>query len=144
MIRLMMAALTMMTLGGCLQRTMVITSEPTGAVVWVNDVEVGRTPLETAFTFYGNYDVRLRKEGYEPLSTNRVAQTPWYEYPPIDFVVMALPWRTESRVEWHFELEPLAEEALSREEAEAELLERAAELRADVTAREPEASHDDR
>ena len=31
--------------GGCLERTIKVTTEPEGAVVWINDVEVGRTPL---------------------------------------------------------------------------------------------------
>ena len=114
---------------GCLQRTLVITSEPAGAVVWVNDVEVGRTPVETSFTFYGDYDVRLRLDGYEPLSTHRVAATPWYEYAPIDFFAQAVPGGVETRIAWHFELEPLQERALSGPEAEAALLERAGELR---------------
>jgi hypothetical protein len=108
----------------------VITSEPEGAVVWVNDVEVGRTPLETSFTFYGTYDVRVRLEGYEPVSTHRLAATPWYEYAPIDFFAQAIPPGIETRIGWHFELEPLAERALAEPEAEAALLGRAGELRA--------------
>jgi hypothetical protein len=121
-------AVMMLWMGGCIQRTLVITSEPEGAIVWLNDVEVGRTPLETGFTFYGNYDVRLRKEGYEPLVTHKVASTPLYEYPPIDFVVMALPWRTETRIKWHFELERKAE--TPEAEREVSLRESADELRA--------------
>lgn len=123
-------------LGGCMQRTLTITSEPEGALVWVNDVEVGRTPVETSFTFYGTYDVRLRKEGYEPLSTCRVARTPVYEYPPIDFVTMALPWRTNTKIAWHFDLEPEAE-VVDPVLAETELLERAGDLRAATTAGRP-------
>ena len=123
---------TALVLGGCIQRTLVITSEPEGAVVWVNDVEVGRTPLETDFTFYGTYDVRLRKEGYEALSTSKVAWTPVHEVPPIDFFVMALPWTTEKRVKWHFELEPLAEVEDTPEAMDA-LRERADEMRSATT-----------
>lgn len=129
MIRVMLAGAVALLLGGCIQRTLVITSEPEGAIVWLNDTEVGRTPLETDFTFYGTYDVRIRKDGYEPLLTHRTANTPYYEYAPIDLFVMALPWTTETRIKWHFELEPLAEKALPPEEAEAQLLKRADELR---------------
>src|SRR5215471_15531012 len=71
-------------LPGCLERTITITSEPPDAIVWLNDVEVGRTPLKTGFTFYGDYDVRLRKEGYEPVQTHRETDTPIYEFAPID------------------------------------------------------------
>jgi hypothetical protein len=50
-------------LAGCLERTITITSDPTGALVHLNDAEVGRTPVTVPFTFYGNYTVRLEHPG---------------------------------------------------------------------------------
>ena len=47
---------------GCVQRTISITSRPSGALVHLNDEEVGRTPLTVPFTYYGTYDVRLSHE----------------------------------------------------------------------------------
>jgi hypothetical protein len=47
---------------GCVERTISITSEPEGALVYLNDEEVGRTPVSVPFTFYGVYDVRLEHE----------------------------------------------------------------------------------
>src|SRR5262245_48485415 len=96
-------------LPGCLKRTIAISSDPPGALVWLNDVEVGRTPLETDFTFYGTYDVRIRKEGYEPLVTTREARTPIYEIPPLDGVTEAIPGTHSVRIEWFFALAPTAE-----------------------------------
>jgi hypothetical protein len=96
-------------LGGCVERTISITSEPPGAVVWLNDVEIGRTPVETDFTFYGVYDVRLRLEGYEPLLTSAVAKAPVYDLPAIDLLAEAVPATIESRIDWHFALVPLPE-----------------------------------
>lgn len=49
-------------LTGCIERTITITSEPSGSLVHLNDEEVGRTPLTVPFTFYGVYDVRLEHE----------------------------------------------------------------------------------
>ncbi|MFB3120043.1 MAG: PEGA domain-containing protein [Stenotrophomonas maltophilia] len=40
-----------------------ITSEPPGALVWLNDREIGRTPVDVDFEFYGRYDVRLHLPG---------------------------------------------------------------------------------
>lgn len=117
---------------GCVQRTISITSEPEGALVWVNDIEVGRTPVEVDFTFYGNYDVRVRLEGYEPLVTSRKARAPWYEYPGVDLVAEMLPMTIRSDIHWHFELEPVAER-VDPEAAERELLERARELRGELS-----------
>ncbi len=116
--------------GGCLERTITVTSEPPGAIVTLNDVEIGRTPVTTGFTYFGVYDVRVRKDGYEPLVTARETATPIWEYPGIDLLAIMAPWRVKTALDWHFELEPEVEpgsaEAL---EAETELLERAAELR---------------
>lgn len=114
---------------GCLERKISITSEPPGAVCWVNDVEVGRTPVETDFTFYGEYDVRLKLEGYEPLRTHATAEAPLHEYPPFDFFATIIPADFEHTVKWHFVLEKRPEEAKQPADAERELIERARELR---------------
>ena len=116
--------------GGCLKRTISVTSDPPGALVWINDVEVGRTPLETDFTFYGTYDVRLRREGYEPIVTSAKAKTPIQEMPGIDLLAEAAPVRMHNVVRWHWTLVPLAEQSQSKEQGEQDLIARANELRA--------------
>ena len=112
-------------LAGCLERTVKVTSEPPGAVVWVNNVEVGRTPVETGFTFYGKYDVRLRREGYEPLAVVQDVNAPIYEYPPLDLLAEAAPFTIRTERAWHYELAPLVP---VEGPAEAELIARAREL----------------
>jgi hypothetical protein len=42
--------LTLLVATGCVQRTMRVDSNPPGAIVWMNDQEIGRTPLERDFT----------------------------------------------------------------------------------------------
>jgi hypothetical protein len=90
---------------GCVKRTISITSNPDGALVWVNDREVGRTPVTLGFVYYGEYDVRLEKDGQEPIMTSRWAKSPSWDYPVIDIVVESFS-NQESLVEWHFDLEP--------------------------------------
>ena len=97
---------TALLAGGCVQRTIEITSTPTGAQVYLNDVEVGRTPLEVGFTYFGTYDVRLRKSGYEPLITSAKTDAPMHEWPGFDLVAMAWPDTKETVIRWHFEMEP--------------------------------------
>lgn len=92
-------------LGGCMQRTIHISSEPSGAQVFLNDVEVGRTPLEVGFTYFGTYDVRLRKAGYEPLITSAKTDAPMHEWPGIDLIAMAWPQGTETNIRWHFTMD---------------------------------------
>jgi hypothetical protein len=71
-------------LAGCVERQITVTSEPAGALVYISDVEVGRTPVTIPFTWYGDYDVQLRADGYETLVTHANITPPWYEVPPID------------------------------------------------------------
>ncbi len=101
---LTLAALALLTSGGgCVQRMVTVTSQPTGALVWLNDHEVGRTPVTVPFTFYGTYDVRLEHADHEPLWTNQQAQAPWWETPPID--LFAELTAAKVQLAWHFQLE---------------------------------------
>ncbi|MFG0330594.1 MAG: PEGA domain-containing protein [Phycisphaerales bacterium] len=104
------SALAFGALTGCVERTISITSEPEGALVYLNDREIGRTPVEVEFLYYGTYDIRLVKDGYEPFVGAAKAEIPLYDQPGIDLVAEALPINFEKRVEWHFELEPAAAE----------------------------------
>lgn len=118
-------------LTGCLEHTIVVTSEPAGAVVYLNDQEIGRTPVEADFRYFGVYDVRLNLEGYEPIVTSRKAAAPLYEVPPIDLAAEAVPAKLPTRIEWHFVMAPLASQVpgADREALQRELLSRAGELR---------------
>lgn len=124
-------------MGGCLERRLLITSEPAGALVSVNDVEVGRTPVEADFTFYGDYDVVLTKDGYEPLRERKTARAPVWEYPPFDLVASAVPATIEKEVKWHFVMQPALETTQSPQELEAGMLERAKAVREQITVPEP-------
>ena len=118
-------------LSGCLERTVTITSEPPGALVVLNDEEIGRTPVETGFRYFGVYDVRLQREGFEPLTTEKEAVAPIWEYPGIDLLAIAAPWRVRTHLKWHFDLEPLPEPGTEEAtRAEQELFDRARSLRA--------------
>ncbi|MGE0478887.1 MAG: PEGA domain-containing protein [Phycisphaerae bacterium] len=76
--------------GGCVERIAKIETQPPGAIVVINDEEVGVSPVTFSFLWYGDYDIVVRKEGYETLKTHHRIEAPWYQYPPIDFVVETL------------------------------------------------------
>ena len=101
-----MSLLASVTLTGCQQRTIRVTSEPPGAVAYLNDVEVGRTPVEVDFTWFGTYGVRLEKEGYETLLTSAEAAPPLHEEPGFDLLFMLIPGEERTDIAWHFELTP--------------------------------------
>lgn len=101
-----LGALALFVTGCGTTRTITVTSEPSGALVYLNDEEVGRTPVTVPFQFYGTYDVRLEAEGYKPLWTTHEAAAPFWEYPGPDLVGEALGGKSE--LQWNFILEPLA------------------------------------
>ncbi|MBU0638247.1 MAG: PEGA domain-containing protein [Planctomycetes bacterium] len=72
--------------GGCVERTMKIETDPPGALVVINDEEVGVSPVRFSFLWYGDYDIILRKPGYETLKTHHRLAPPWYQLPPFDLV----------------------------------------------------------
>ena len=118
--------------GGCLSRRIFVTSDPPGARLWLNDVEIGRTPVATEFTYFGTYNVRLEHDGFQTLETPKKAVAPWYEYPVVDLLAIAAPWSIETKLDWHFELEPSAE-APDRDE----VLNRARQLKEQVRQDDP-------
>ena len=125
------AALLAAAASGCVERTLSITSEPRGALVYLNDEEVGRTPLEVPFTFYGTYDVRLEAAGHKPLWTMQEAKAPFWETPGIDLFAEMVP-NGQSRIDWHFEMQP----EVDAEDADVDqLLNHARQMRA-MTQRE--------
>lgn len=71
---------------GCVQRRLTIRSNPPGALVYIDDYQIGTTPVSTDFIYYGTRKVRLALSGYETLTVMQPLPTPWYEYPGLDFV----------------------------------------------------------
>jgi len=86
---------------------MTITSDPPGAVVYVSNVEVGRTPVTIPFLWYGDYDVILRLEGHNTLTTHAQINMPIYEYPPFDLLSEMAPWTYRDLRYLHYKLMPL-------------------------------------
>ena len=114
-------------LSGCVKRTLTVTSEPSGALVWLNDREVGRTPVTMEFVYYGEYDVRLEAPGYEPVMTGAHVNPPWWDNVPLDFIAEVAPIDLNSTSEHHFTLTPVDPDR-------NRLVDRAAALRSELSA----------
>ncbi len=108
---------------GCVERKMTITTEPAGALVFVSDVEKGRTPVTFPFTWYGDYDVMVRMDGHETIKTHANITPPWYEVPPLDLLSELAPWTYHDRRYLHYKMEKLVLPD------DASLIENAARLR---------------
>lgn len=89
----LLAAAALVPSWGCVQRRMTIRSSPPGALVYVDDYQIGTTPVSTDFIYYGTRKIRLIKDGYETLTVRQPFPIPWYEIFPLDFVTENLwPW----------------------------------------------------
>ncbi len=71
---------------GCVRRRLTVRSNPPGALVYIDDQEIGTTPVSTPFTYYGTRKIRLVKDGYETVTVLQTFPAPWYQHPGIDFV----------------------------------------------------------
>jgi hypothetical protein len=127
--------LAMLALSGCVERRISIETDPPGALVWVNDRQAGRTPVSVAFTHEGTYDLRLEKEGFEPLVTPATTEGPIWDAGPLDFFAEILPVRARNETRWVFTLAP-------RDDSEEALVSRAAELRGRLSGAEGAAAAD--
>ena len=116
---------------GCVQRELQIHSNPEGALVFLNDQEIGRTPVTRPFLFYGTYDVVLRMDGYETLKSKSLVLAPWWQWVPIDFFAELFPLTDREKLA--FELKPTTRHTVSPEE----LLFRAAQLKEELPATQP-------
>jgi hypothetical protein len=103
---------------------MTIRTNPPGARVYVDDYELGTTPVSANFTYYGTRKIRLVKPGYETLTVMEPIGPPWYQIPPLDFVSENLwPGELHDRRALSYQLVP------QRVVPPEELLNRAEELR---------------
>ena len=110
---------------GCVRRTISITSEPNGALVWLNGREIGRTPVTVDFLYYGEYDVQMVADGYEPLLTTGQANAPLWDNVPLDLFAEITPGKKHSRIQWHYVMSPRNDDPVA-------LLERAREMRSRI------------
>jgi hypothetical protein len=70
---------------GCVRRRMTVRSTPPGAKVYVDDIEIGTTPVSTNFVYYASRKITLIKDGYRTETTYHRVLPTWYELPGVDF-----------------------------------------------------------
>lgn len=99
--------LAIVVLAGCVERRLTINTKPADALVVLNDEEIGQSPVTVPFSWYGDYNVRISKEGFQTLKTHRKLKGPWYDKFPWDFFAQIVnPKRILDSYEWTFELAP--------------------------------------
>lgn len=126
-------ALTLSLLAGssvaCVERTLQIRSSPPGARAYLDDQEVGRTPITVPFDFYGTRRVRLTLDGHRPHEGDAPLPIPVYEWIPLDFVFENLvPFTLHDAHVYEATLVPLPTGEAAARETEA-MLKRAEDAR---------------
>lgn len=119
---------------GCVERALVITSEPTGADITVNQQWKGKTPYVLPFKHYGVYDIWIEHPGFEengkmvkfyPLHVGEPIKAPGYQYAGADFVSeVLLPTTLRDQHNLHYILE-----RVDKADDVADVLSRANQLR---------------
>ncbi len=112
---------------GCVSRRITVRTEPEGAFVTVDGTPVGYSPVSFAYTYYGDRELQIEKDGYKTVNVMQQVRSPWYLKPPFSFVTENF-WPREIRDQrvFDFQLEP------KTQVNESFLLQRANNLRANV------------
>jgi hypothetical protein len=90
---------------GCVERKLTIVTEPTGALVALNDEEIGTSPVTVGFEWYGDYSVRISKDGFQTLSTHQKLKRPLKDVFPLDLFADMFTTKIDEYT-WTFKLEP--------------------------------------
>lgn len=78
-----LAILALLT--GCVERTLILRSDPPGATVVVDGDELGVAPAKLHFETYGTFEVVMSAPHYHRLRALVPVKPPWYEQIPLDF-----------------------------------------------------------
>ncbi len=71
---------------GCVERRLLVRSDPPGAAIYVDGAYLGEAPVELPFDTYGTRTVLARRPGYTPVRRLVALDPPWYQYFPFDLV----------------------------------------------------------
>jgi hypothetical protein len=90
---------------GCVDRRFVIESNVPNAQVYIDNRPIGAAPAHTPFEYYGHYNITLVQPGYETITQRVHVGSPWYGYPPFDFLTEVLwPWHIQDVRRYYFEM----------------------------------------
>ncbi len=100
------------SLAGCVERHLLISTDPPGANVIIDGIPVTRpadlpgaapvlaeTPVEVEFTYDGVREVVLLKDGYHPQILHVDIEDPALDLPPFDIIAALLPVTVQDRHE---------------------------------------------
>jgi hypothetical protein len=103
----LMLAMALLACGGGQRLSILITSTPSEALVYVNDYPRGVTPVEIPYIFRGARRVQLRHEGYVDVDEIIRVRKPWYNLIPfMSLVLDSMPFPIPHQRAFHFDMVP--------------------------------------
>jgi hypothetical protein len=97
-----------LAIAGCVERKMMIRSDPPGALITVDgeDSEL-KTPAEIPFDFGGTRAITLTAPGHKVLDTTAKLEDPWFTYFPLDvFAEFLYPGTIRDTQVFDYKLQP--------------------------------------
>jgi hypothetical protein len=96
-------------LTGCVERRYTIRTNPPGALVVVNDEEIGPTPVSHSFTYYGDREIRLMHDGFQTQTVIQPVKAPWWDnYLTEFFTENLVPYTFRDERVFTYDLSPTA------------------------------------
>lgn len=132
---------TVFAFSGCVTRSITVKTNPSNALVYIDNELIGESPVTTPFTFYGTRKIMIEKKDEDGVLTHERTivfekiKAPVYEIFPIDFFFeLVWPFKIKDDQVLSYNLVELA--PLSIKERQAKMLKNAEELRQRVNAPE--------
>jgi PEGA domain len=74
-----LGALIVCGVTGCVERRYTIRTDPPGALAVVNGQELGLTPVSAPFAYYGEREIVLIKDGFQTQRVIQPIRAPWWD-----------------------------------------------------------------
>ena len=124
---------------GCVTRTITIKTNPSNALVYIDDKLTGESPITIPFTYYGTRKIMIEKRDEDGRLTHERAtvfekiKAPAYEIFPLDFFSEVL-WPGKLKDDHVLNYDLVKLEPLSIKEQQEKVIKNAEELRQRVNA----------
>lgn len=132
---------TVFVFSGCVTRSITVKTNPSNALVYIDNELIGESPVTMPFTFYGTRKIMIEKKDEDGVLTHERTivfekiKAPVYEIFPLDFFSELIwPFTIKDDQVLSYNLVELA--PLSIKERQAKMLKNAEELRQRVNAPE--------
>jgi PEGA domain len=94
-------------LAGCVERRYTVRTDPPGALVIVNGEEIGPSPASRSFTYYGDREITMMRDGYETKKVIQKVDAPWWDNLLTEFFTEnVIPYSFRDEREFKYQLTP--------------------------------------